>query len=422
MARKVLVIGGGLMGITSAWYLAERGFDVTVLERREGSALETSFANGGLVTPSQSDPWNAPGTLRQLLKYLGREDSPLLLRPRALPGMLGWGLRFLRASRAAPWRRAAEANLRLGLYSVRTLQELRRQLPLQYDSLSAGTLKVFRDRKSLENSVALAESLAPLGLKYRRLSPADAGELEPLLQPLVRELSGAIHYPEDESGDAYLFTRQLEQHSLKAGVRFLYGVAARSLSRRGDRIAAVITTRGEMTADMFLLAAASVSTTLVAPLGLRLPVYPVKGYSATINGNWTRRLGLPLVDFGRKFVITPLGSRLRIAGTAEFNGFDTRANPQRSRNLVKRGLELVPELAQQLGSADIQHWTGLRPMSCDGPPVLGDSPFRNLFFNTGHGPLGWTLAAGSSRLVADRMAGQDPGITLTGLDYARFKA
>jgi D-amino-acid dehydrogenase len=409
------------MGVTSAWYLAERGFDVTVLERREGPALETSFANGGLLTPSQSDPWNAPGTFGQLLKYLGREDSPLLLRPRALPGMLEWGLSFLLASRAGPWRRAAEANLRLGLYSVRALQELRRQLPLQYDALVAGTLKVFRDTRSLEKSTALAESLAPLGLKYRRLSVVEATEFEPLLQPLSGALNGAIHYPEDESGDAHLFTQQMEQHAFKAGVLFKYGIAARRLLSQSNRITAVATTQGEMTADVYLLAAASMSSRLVAPLGLRLPIYPVKGYSATLTGDWSQRLRLPLVDFGKKFVITPLGSRLRIAGTAEFTGFDTRPNPQRNGNLVKQALELVPELAERVRPENIQHWAGLRPMTCDGPPVLGDSPFYNLFVNPGHGPLGWTLATGSGRLVADRMAGREPAIPLNGLDYARFR-
>ena len=421
MAHTVLIVGSGLMGVTSAWYLAEHGFEVTVLERREGPALETSFANGGLLTPSQSDPWNAPGTLGQLLKYLGREDSPLLLRPRALPGMLNWGLKFLHASRAAPWRRAAEANLRLGLYSVRSLQELRRQLPLRYDALCNGTLKVFRDEESLEKSLALADSLAPLGLKHRRLSVAESITFEPLLQPLSEILSGAIHYPEDESGDARLFTQQMEQHASRAGVRFQYGIAARRFLSRGDRITALTTTHGEMTADMYLLAAASVSTHLVASLGLRLPIYPVKGYSATLTGDWVRQLRLPLVDFGKKFVLTPLGLRLRVAGTAEFNGFDTRPNPQRNGNLVKQALALVPELAEQVRPENIQYWAGLRPMTCDGPPVLGDSPFQNLFFNTGHGPLGWTQAAGSSRLVADRMAGRELAIPLGGLDYARFQ-
>lgn len=421
MARTALIIGGGLMGVTSAWYLVQRGFQVTVLERREGPGLETSFANGGLITPSQSDPWNAPGTLGLLLKYLGREDSPLLLRPRALPGMLRWGLKFLRASRPLPWRRATEANLRLGLYSANALRDLRRELSLQYDARAAGTLKVFREPQALDGSVSLAESLAPLGLRYRRMSPAQAVELEPLLRPLQAELCGAIHYPDDESGDAHAFTRQMEERARHAGVQFEFGTEVFRLRRNGDVVAAAVTDRGEYAADSYLLCAASASPGLVAPLGLRLPIYPVKGYSATIAATaWTRPLGLPLVDFSRKFVITPLGRRLRIAGTAEFTGFDTRPNPQRSASLVSQALGLVPELAAQADPSRIEHWAGLRPMTCDGSPVVGETPYRNLFLNAGHGPLGWTLAAGSGLLVAQRMAGEAPGISLAGLDYARF--
>ena len=417
MARKALVIGGGLMGVTSAWYLAERGFEVTVLERREAAALETSFANGGLLTPSQSDPWNAPGTWLQLLQ-LWRQDSPLLLRPRAIPGMWRWGLRFLAASRAAPWWRATEANLKLGLYSLQALRELRDGLPLEYPYLDTGTLKLFRDPDALARSAVLARSLAPLGLQHRELTAQQAAALEPALAPVVESLAGAIHYPGDGSGDAHLFSRALERRAARAGVQFRYGVEVNGFkSGREGRIEALHTSVGESQADAYVLAAASRSPALAASLGLALPIYPVKGYSATVPMPGARALEVPLVDFEQKLVITPLGQHLRIAGTAEFAGFDSAPNPRRSAHLLRQAAHLLPSISD---SVDVQHWNGFRPMTADGPPLLGATPYSNLFLNTGHGPLGWTLCAGSSRVVADLVAGRAPALDLTPYSLARF--
>lgn len=421
MARTALVIGGGLIGVSTAWFLAERGFAVTLLERREGAALETSYANGGLITPSQSDPWNAPGTLMHLLSWLGREDSPLLLRPRALPGMWRWGLKFLLASRAAPWWRATEANLRLGLYSAECLSALREQLDLKYDDLRAGTLKVFRESHALEKSATLADSLTPAGLSHRVLSPAEAVALEPLLGPVSAGLAGAIHYPRDQSGDAHAYTCALEQHARKAGVQFMYDTGLQRFEVQHGRISAALTTQGPLNADSYVLAAGNACPELLAPLGIQLPMYPVKGYSVTIAAQpWRRPLSVPLVDFENKMVLTPLGARLRIAGTAEFNGFDTRLNPRRGGSILARALGLIPEIAEQVEAGGVQHWAGLRPMTSDGPPILGETPCANLFLNTGHGPLGWTFGAGSGRVVADVVAGRQPEIELTGLDYARY--
>ncbi len=421
MARTALVIGGGLIGVSTAWFLAERGFAVTLLERREGAALETSYANGGLITPSQSDPWNAPGTLMHLLSWLGREDSPLLLRPRALPGMWRWGLKFLLASRAAPWWRATEANLRLGLYSAECLSVLREQLDLKYDDLRAGTLKVFRESYALERSATLAGSLAPAGLSHRVLSPAEAVVLEPLLEPVSAGLAGAIHYPRDQSGDAHAYTCALEQHARLAGVQFMYGTGLQRFVVQRGRISAALTTRGPLTADSYVLAAGNACPELLAPLRIQLPMYPVKGYSVTIAAQaWRRPLSVPLVDFENKMVLTPLGARLRIAGTAEFNGFDTRLNPRRGGSILARALGLIPEIAEQVEAGGVQHWAGLRPMTSDGPPILGATPCANLFLNTGHGPLGWTFGAGSGRIVADVVAGRQAEIDLAGLDYARY--
>lgn len=421
MARSAFIVGGGLIGVSTAWYLAERGFEVTVLERGEDVALETSAANGGLVTPSQSDPWNAPGTFLHLLRWLGREDSPLLLRPRALPGLWRWGLSFLLASRAARWWRSAEANLRLGLYSVAALDELRGSLKLDYDSLCAGTLKLFREPLALERSLVLARSLAPLGLEYRALDAGQAVELEPLLAPLRPGLAGAIHYPADESGDAQAFTRALAARARAAGVHFLFGTELRRFVTKGSTIDALDTSQGGMQADAYVVATASASPALTAPLGIKLPIYPVKGYSVTLPAaDWKRRLSIPLVDFERKVVITPLGQRLRIAGTAEFTGFDLSLNPRRGAHILRHALELLPEIAAQVEHAKVHHWAGLRPMTADGPPVVGATAIPNLFVNTGHGPLGWTLGAGSARALADLMAGRTPALDLAPYSAARF--
>ncbi len=421
MARTALVIGGGLLGVTSAWYLAERGLEVTLVDRREATGLETSFANGGLITPSQSDPWNGPGTLVHLLTWLWREDSPLLLRPRALPGMWRWGLKFLLASRAAPWWRATEANLRLGLYSAEALRALRTQLALRYDSHSAGTLKVYREADALERSLVLARSLAPVGLHFRALTPTEAAALEPMLGSQADTLAGAIHYPDDESGDAHAFTQALEQAARRAGVKFLLGTEVRGLKARASRLTGVETAEGDLQADIYILAAGSYCTPLAASLGLKLPIYPVKGYSATLDAPGLKRsLSVPLVDFERKIVVTPIGTHLRVAGTAEFTGYDVTLNPRRGANVLKQMLALLPEVAEQVDETTAQHWAGLRPMTADGPPIVGATPYPNLFINSGHGPLGFTLSAGSSKLLADIIAGAQPGIDPAPYALSRF--
>lgn len=420
MTSSVVVIGAGLIGTTTAWYLAERGFDVTVLDRREGPALETSYANGGLLTPSEADPWNAPGTLGRLLRWLGREDSPLLLRPTALPGMLKWGFGFLRASRAVPHRRSTEAILRLALYSVRMLDELVYQLHLDFDALNNGTIKIFRNHSALEQSLELADALRPLGLESRLLDPCEAVGLEPALNAISDQMVGAIHYPADQSGDAHLFTLAMAQHAAAAGVKFRFNTSVHAMRVDGARIQGLITQQDEIHADIYVLAAGSYSPQLVRPLKLRLPIYPVKGYSVTVTPAQGHSLRVPVVDFEQKLVLTPLGDRLRIAGTAEFNGYDITLNAARSGSILRQAMAILPGLAAPIEQGGVISWTGLRPMTCDGPPILGKTPYGNLFFNTGHGPLGWTLCAGSARIVADVITGGIPDIDPGAYGFSRF--
>ncbi len=420
MKQDVVVIGAGLIGTTTAWYLSERGFKVTVLERRESPGLETSFANGALLTPSEADPWNSPGTFGRMLHWLGREDSPLLLRPRALPGVLAWGLKFLRASRPVPHLRATLANLRLALYSLSALDELDDKLSLDYNHLHNGTLKIFRDHKALDHAWKLADSMRHQGLDSRLLSPLEAVELEPELYGISKHLVGVIHFPGDGSGDAYRFICEMHAHALAAGVKFHFNTSVSRIHARGRRIQALRTEQGELSADKYVLAAGSYTPLLTHLLGFNLPIYPVKGYSVTIDPAIDPSLRLPLVDFEQKIVIAPLGKKLRIAGTAEFNGYDKTLNPKRGANLLRQALTLLPQHVDSVKQGEVTHWTGLRPMTCDGPPILGSSPYTNLYLNTGHGPLGWTLAAGSARCLADMLAGLKPDIDITAYNCDRF--
>jgi D-amino-acid dehydrogenase len=417
---RVLVIGSGLLGVSTAWFLAREGCEVTVLDRLGGAAQGTSFANAGMLTPSMADPWNSPGIAWRLLKWLGREDAPFLLRPRALPAMLGWGLSFLRHSSPARQRASMDANLRLAAFSLATLRELRASLNIAYDERDLGTLKVFRDRAAFDTAVARDAVLAGLGLELRALSPDEAVALEPALAPARERLAGAIHCPADGSGDARAFTLALADHARAAGVRFLFDRAVTRFEHAGGRINAAIAGGERHAAHQFVVAAGSWSAPLLAPLGLSLPVRPVKGYSITLpTGGWSGVPRLPVVDEALHAAATPLGARLRVAGTAEIAGYDETVRPARIDNLFKLLLELFPDFPQPLDRANAQPWAGLRPMSPDGVPRIGALGYDNLFVNTGHGHLGWTLAAGSGALLADLMLGKAPQLPAAPYDARR---
>lgn len=418
---EVVIIGSGVIGVTTAYELARDGHSVMVVDRQPGVALETSFANGGLVTPSQSDPWNAPGSFRRLISWLGREDSPLLLRPRALPGMMGWGLRFLRASRPERYRRSAHASARLGLYSVSRLDHIREETNIEYHALTKGTLKIFTSPRSMKEALSVAAMLAEDGLQYKELDARETANLEPTLKESVLSLAGAIHYPNDESGDAHVFTTNLAGRCRQMGVRFLSDTVVSRLRTADGIFTGVETSSGTISAEACVIAAGSYSPLLARSAGLKLPIYPVKGYSITVPIRAPFEAPrIPVVDFDRKIVMAPLGERMRIAGTAEFTGYDTQPNLPRSRSVLALAQTLFPQLTDAAAPDEIEYWTGLRPMSCDGPPILGPTPMKGLFLNTGHGPLGWTMACGSARVVADCIAGNETGVTLDGLTLARF--
>lgn len=416
--QHVLVLGAGIIGTTTAYYLARRGFEVTVIEREAGVGLVTSFANGGLLVPSMADPWAAPGLVRKLLGWVGRKDSPFLVRPAAVPGLISWGARFLINCRAAAWRRNTATILRLAEYSHRALDELTRETGLDYDLAARGTLRLFRDPLSMAEARRNAALVGELGVTYRVLDAAGCAELEPALAPRKDLISGGVHFPDDRSGDAHIFARGLAGLSQEMGVRFRFGVTVQSLETKDGAVASVTTDAGPFEADHYVLALGNGVAGLQRGLGWRLPIYPVKGYSVTFSTQgWNRAPRIPLLDDGRKIGIVPLGNRLRVAGTAEFTGHDLALNARRGAKLVDNLLELFPGLPDPEAG---QHWTGLRPTTPDGIPVLGGTPLRNLSVNLGHGHLGWTLAAGSGRAVADLVAGGAPDIDLTGCTIGRY--
>ena len=415
-----VVLGAGVVGVTTAYYLARRGHQVTVVDRQTGPGLETSFANGGLVTPSLSDPWAAPSAPLQMIQWLGKEDAPLLLRLRAVPGMAGWGLRFLQNCGRQRWRRNTEVVLRLAVHSRDALDRLTAETGIRYDRCDKGTLRVYRDARALEGAYVDADMYAEFGLPYRVLDRRGCVELEPALRPAAERIVGGVHYAGDRSGDAFLFTQELARLCAGLGVTFRYGTTVTALETDGDRIAGVATDAGRIAADRYVLALGSYSPLLARRIGFGLPVYPVKGYSVTVStAGWNDAPTIPILDERRKMALTRMGDRLRLAGTAEFAGYDSRDNPRRSTALLAALAELFPDYPAR---EPAQHWNGLRPMTPDGRPILGASPYRNLFLNTGHGSLGWTLACGSALAVAALVEGGRPdfNLDLDGFALTRF--
>ncbi|MBV9245573.1 MAG: D-amino acid dehydrogenase [Methylobacteriaceae bacterium] len=393
----IVVLGAGVVGATTAYYLAEAGHEVTVLDRQPDVGLETSFANGGLVTPATSDSWAAPGTPGKILKWLGCDDAPMLLRLRALPGMLRWGVEFLANCRSHRWQANTKATLSLALMSVAELRRLTEAEKLRYDRNPSGLLKLFRDQASMASATRAAAIFRDEGVRAEILAASEAIALEPALAPIADRLSGAVFYPDDESGDAFKFTQGIAGAARARGAHFAFCHAILGFDRQGDRIAAVVTERGPVRGDVYVLALGSHSPRVGRSAGLSLPIYPAKGYSITVDaGGWNKGPRIPVADDGLKAAVTPLGDTLRVAGTVEFAGYDNSLNEARGRMLIQNLAAILPEYPR----GKIRHWAGLRPLTPSGRPLIGQTPVRNLFLNTGHGPLGWTLAAGSARLLA----------------------
>lgn len=411
---KVLVLGAGVVGVASAWYLARAGHAVTVVDRQPAAGLETSFANGGQISVSHAEPWANPHAPLRALAWMGREDAPLLFRPRADAALAAWGLRFLRE--CLPWR--TRENMRnlvaLGLYSQQRLQALRAELAveggLDYDHLERGILHVYTDRREFAAAVEAAAAMRALGCERQTISADRCVEIEPALAAARPLLVGGDYTPADESGDAHRFTQALAARCVAAGVSFRHGARIERLAAGGGRVAGVLVEGADggevLVADAYVVALGSYSPRLLRPLGIHLPVYPAKGYSATLPLRADSVAPVvSLTDDGHKLVFSRLGQRLRIAGTAEFNGYDTTLNAVRCAALMRRAMQLFPDLRP---AGEPEFWSGLRPATPSNVPCIGRTPYANLYLNTGHGTLGWTLACGSGAALADLLSGRTP--------------
>lgn len=406
---KVIVVGAGLIGSCTAWWLQRAGCQVTLLERRSGAGLETSFANAGMVTPSMPTPWNTPGVFGQLLRWLGRSDAPMLLRPSAIPFYGAWGLKFLRHARADWSMHAARANLALAQRSLQLMQTLRAELPQDYERREAGTLQLFDTDAGLQAAIAEAEALAPLGLRHQPLSPDALVALEPALAAVRGRYVGGVHYPDDETGDAHRFCVALVEQFVQAGGELRTGVEVSGPWRSGGRCAGVHTDVGTLAADAVVISAAAHSPSLAwhTPLAIK----PVKGYSLTVPDvpdalSPTRSL----IDHGLHAAITPLNGRLRLAGTAEFCGWSARIDPARIQALWGLLEAVLPATAAQLDRQRATPWVGFRPMSADGLPSVGRGGLDGLYVNAGHGHLGWSQCLGSAELLAHHLLGADAAV------------
>lgn len=416
---KIIIIGSGVIGLTTAWFLSREGHDITVIDRAEGPGQETSFANGALLTPSMAEPWNTPGVWRALLASLGRSDAPVQLRLRTLPRLSSWGIQFLRNSRVSAFQRNALSNLRLALYSLQQMQLLREETGIEYGRTARGSLRVFRDRVSLEGAIVVAERTRSEGLNFRRLSAAETIELEPTLAPIGQELVGSIHYTVDEVGDAYRFCVALAGCARGRGVKCYFGTEVSSLEMRAGHVNAVISDGRRFEADQYIVAAGSHSAGLLRDCGVHVPIQPVKGYSISFDRTKDHPLPrIPVVDDRLHAVAVPLEGAIRVAGTAEFAGYDVRSNPARISNLVGLLQSIFPHESFDLATA--QSWCGLRSVSCDGVPIIGPTTVPNLMVNTGHGHLGWTMAAGAARLLTSFICKMSAPIDPTPFASDRF--
>lgn len=415
---RVTVLGAGVIGVATAYYLARAGHEVTVVDRQPGPALETSFANGGQISANHVTPWATPATPWKTLKWLGRTDAPLLFHLRADPALWAWSVRFLANCTSRRMRINIDRALRLALYSRSELAKLRSETGIRYDALTRGILHIFRNVRDYREALPQVDLMNRLGCVRRVVSVDECVDLEPALAGVGDQLVGGIFSPDDESGDAYAFTVQLAEICAGLGVDFRYGVRIEGLVVDGWRIDGVETDAGIIGGDAFVVALGSYSPHLVKGLAITLPVYPAKGYSVTLTVvDESRAPMVSLIDDEFKMVYSRLGDRLRIAGTAEFAGYDTTVTEIRASFILDKTLGLFPGC----GDPDkAEFWAGLRPSTPDGVPVIGGTRYPNLFLNTGHGTLGWTMACGSGRVLADIIDGGPPEIPIDGLGIERF--
>lgn len=415
---KIVILGSGVIGVTTAYYLAKAGHEVEVIERRQQPGLETSFANAGQISPGYSSPWAGPGIPLKAVQWLLMEHGPLVIRPKADPAMWRWLLQMLRNCTAARYATNKARMVPIAEYSRDCLRELRAETGLEYENRSLGTLQLFRTQKQLDGVGKDIEVLKQFGVEYEILDKNGCIAAEPALAHSTAPIAGGLRLPQDETGNCRLFVDKLASMAEQLGVRFRYGVEIKEIATDGQSVARILGSTGPITADAYVVALGSYSPLLLRPLGIHIPVYPVKGYSLTIPV--TGEDAAPrstIMDETYKTAITRLGETIRVGGTAEITGYDLSLRDNRRVALEHSVSGLFPGSgAAGAGS----FWCGLRPMTPDGPPIIGATPINKLYLNTGHGTLGWTMSCGSARALADLLSGRKPDIDLSPLGPARY--
>ncbi|MCB1497843.1 MAG: D-amino acid dehydrogenase [Bauldia sp.] len=417
---KTIVLGSGIIGTTTAYYLAKAGHEVHVIERQPEAAMETSFANGGVLHTSEAEPWSRPGMPRAVLSWIGKEDAPMLLRLSALPSMWQWGLDFIRNCGVERYRKAVLVNLRLANHTLSLMDDVRKESGVEYDLMQKGTLKIYTRREALDKNVAESERQREVGLIFEAVDARRCVEIEPALAPIEKTLVGGIYAPPDEHGDCHKFAVGLRKYCTeKLGVTFHFNTEIKRIVRSGDQVASVETSAGSMTGDAYVAALASFAPALLGPLGVKVSIYPAKGVTVTVpDTGWPDGPSVPIIDDTRLFGLIRLGNRYRCSGSVEFTGWDVTPSPARAQAIVDNVIGVFPEFAKCYDKSSAKVWSGLRPMPSSGNPYVGPTQVKNLYLNCGHGHLGWTLACGSSHLLADVVSGRKPAIDMTGLTLA----
>ncbi|KJS71453.1 D-amino acid dehydrogenase [Stutzerimonas chloritidismutans] len=415
---RVLVLGSGVVGTASAYYLARAGFEVVVVDRQPAVAMETSFANAGQVSPGYASPWAAPGVPLKAMKWLLQRHAPLAIKLTGDVDQYLWMSQMLRNCTAARYAVNKERMVRLSEYSRDCLDELRAETGIAYEGRQLGTTQLFRTQAQLDAAAKDIAVLQRSGVPYELLDRAGIARVEPALAKVSHKLSGALRLPNDQTGDCQMFTSRLAEMAVALGVEFRFEQNIQRLDYAGDRLAGVWIDGKLETADRYVLALGSYSPQMLKPLGIRAPVYPLKGYSLTVPiSDPTMAPQSTVLDETYKVAITRFDQRIRVGGMAEIAGHDLSLNPRRRETLEM----VVGDLYPQGGDpSDAVFWTGLRPATPDGTPIIGATPYRNLFLNTGHGTLGWTMACGSGRVLADLLASKRPQISTEGLDIFRY--
>ena len=407
----IIIIGGGLQGLATANALLDRGEEVLLLEKSSGVATQTSFANAGMLTPSQAAPWNSKDDIVNILSGIGKKDSPMLLKLNQIPSLFFWGLRFLLNSSKSKYRFNTENICKLAQHSLELTKQTREKYGLNYDHSTVGTMKIFRNESSFNKASKNTERLNDLGLTFKVLTNQEVVEQEPLLSDVSSKIPGGIFFPDDETGDAYKFCKELETVIREKGGRIHVNTEVKRIHFNKRKVNSVVTDRVEIKASRVVLTSGSWTSNLLKNTRLNLPVKPVKGYSLTLDTSMLKDTPkMPIIDEGIHTAFTPLGYSLRVAGTAEFAGFNEDIHQKRIDYLYKTLESIYPSISSKLDLDKGSLWYGFRPMSPDGMPYIGPTKLSGLFVNTGHGHSGWTLAMGSGDVLADLMLKKQPKI------------